>query len=156
MRIAVTAETSAAPEQVLALAGTDFSARRAEIWPNVTLKRYEVHGIGDSWAEVTEGGTGPARFAWERSRYEWSGPGRVTQTVIASNVIEPGSTWELRVAPREGGGSEVHMTLERHFTRSPAGHVASILNHVFGRRGWASMLRGVLERVERAAVPSGA
>ena len=44
-----------------------------------------------------EHGTGPAWFAWERSRYDWSEADRIRQTVIDSNVLEPGSTWELRV-----------------------------------------------------------
>ena len=53
LNIAVTAETSASAEQVLALAGTDFSARRAEIWPNVTTRRLEVHRqeVADQQAE---------------------------------------------------------------------------------------------------------
>src|SRR5437660_12351127 len=66
----VSAETSASPEQVIEIAGKDFSARRAEIWPNVRKTHFVVHDQGADHAEVTEGGTGPARFAWERCRYE--------------------------------------------------------------------------------------
>src|SRR5438045_3132462 len=54
LRVTVGAETSASPEQVLA-AARDFSAHRAQIWPNVETKRLEVHERGDTWAEVTEG-----------------------------------------------------------------------------------------------------
>src|SRR5205823_4917498 len=64
LKLTVTAETSATPEQVLAGAGTDFSAHRAKVWPNVTVKRLELHELGDSYAEVTEGATGIAWFAW--------------------------------------------------------------------------------------------
>src|SRR5947209_7436602 len=103
LRITVCAESSASPEQVLALAGTDFSAHRAKIWPNVTEKRLELHEQGCTSVVVTEGGTDIASFAWERSRYDWSEPGTVKQSVLDSNVLEPGSTWELRVAPRSGG-----------------------------------------------------
>jgi hypothetical protein len=39
----VSAETSATPEQVFALAGTEFSPHRAKVWPNVPEKRLEVH-----------------------------------------------------------------------------------------------------------------
>lgn len=53
LRVAVSAESSAAPDQVLA-AGYDFSARRAQIWRNVKVKRLEVHESGDAWAVVTE------------------------------------------------------------------------------------------------------
>ena len=53
MRITVRAESSAPPEQVLALAGTDFSTRRAEIWPNVTEK-----GVIDSNVLLSRSGLG--------------------------------------------------------------------------------------------------
>src|SRR5438876_7398763 len=109
LRFEVSAETSASPEQVIEIAGKDFSARRAEIWPNVRTTHFVVHDQGTDHAEVTEGGTGPARFIWERCRYEWSRPDAVTSTVIDSNAVLPGTTFELRAVPREGGGSTVEM-----------------------------------------------
>jgi hypothetical protein len=114
LRFEVSAETSASPEQVIEIAGKDFSARRAEIWPNVRKSHLVVHDRGTDHAEVTEGGTGPARFIWERCRYEWSRPGMVTSTVIDSNALLPGTTFELRAAPSDGG-STVEMILDRKF-----------------------------------------
>src|SRR4051794_29883622 len=105
VRFEVNADTSASPEQVIEIAGKDFSPRRAEVWPNVRKSALTVHDRGDSHVEVTEGGTGPARFLWERSRYEWSRPGVVTATVIDSNALLPGSTFELRASPRDGGSA---------------------------------------------------
>ena len=154
LKLTVTAETSATPEQVLADAGTDFSAHRAKVWPNVTVKRLEVHELGDSYAEVTEGATGIAWFAWERSRYDWSRPGTVKQTVLDSNVLEPGSTWELCVAPRDGGGSDLQLTFELRFRREATGRVAAALNHIAGRLGFGWMLRSALKEVERAPARS--
>ena len=98
LRIAVSAHTSASPEQVLA-AGYDFSERREQIWGNVKTKRLEVHERGDTWAEVTEA-TMIIGVFWERCRYDWSQPGTVTATVRDSNVFQPGSTFELRAIPR--------------------------------------------------------
>jgi hypothetical protein len=72
----------------------------------------------------------------------------IRQTVIDSNVLEPGCTWEPRVRPREGGGSEVEMTLARRFRRSPAGRVGYVFNHLGGRRGWGWYLRQALKAVE--------
>jgi hypothetical protein len=156
LHITVRAKTTASPEQVLALAGTDFSPHREKIWPNVTEKRLEVHERGDTYVVVTEGGTGIASFAWERSRYKWSEPGAVKQSVLDSNVLEPGSTCELQVAPLGGEGSIVEMTLVRSFRRSAAGGVASSLNHLSGRRGWGWYLRRTLKAVERASAhPAG-
>jgi hypothetical protein len=66
LRVTVSAETSASPEQVLA-AARDFSEHRAEIWPNVEAKRLQVHQRGDTSAEVTEG-TMVLGVFWERCR----------------------------------------------------------------------------------------
>jgi hypothetical protein len=150
LNITVAAESAASPERVLALAGSDFSAHRSKVWKNVKASRLQVHERGATHVEVTEHGTGPAWFAWERTRYDWSEPDRIRQTVIDSNVLEPGSTWELRVRPREGGGggSQVEMTLARTFRHTPAGRVGSFYNHLGGRRGWRWYLRQALKAVE--------
>jgi hypothetical protein len=150
LSVTVTAVTSATPEQVLALAGTDFSGHRARIWPNVSGKGLEVHAHGETCVDVTERAALIGGLAWERSRYDWSEPGSVKQIVNDSNVLEPGSTWELSVAPRDGGGSEVRMKLERRFRRGPIGRFASAFNHLSGRRGWGFMLRMALRAVERS------
>jgi hypothetical protein len=47
LKVTVSAETSASPEQILA-AARDFSVHRAKIWPNVEAKRLEVHERGNS------------------------------------------------------------------------------------------------------------
>ena len=150
LNITVAAESAASPERVLALAGTDFSAHRARVWGNVKEGRLAVHERGATHVEVTEYGTGPAWFAWERSRYDWSQPDRIRQTVIDSNVLQPGSAWELRVRPRQrgGGGGAVEMTFARRFRRSPAGRIGSAFNHLGGRRGWRWYLRQALKAVE--------
>jgi hypothetical protein len=154
LTLRVHAQTAASPERVILLAGTDFSVRRAKIWSNANKKRFEVHDRGDTYAVVTERATGIAWFAWERSRYEWSDAGAVRQTVTESNVLMPDSRWELRVAPRDDGGSEVEMTLERRFRRSPAGGFGYVVNHLFGRRGWGWYLRSALRAVEQESLPN--
>ena len=151
LKITVKEHSSASAEEVLALAGTDFSAHRAQIWPNVTTRKLEVHERGETYVDVTEGGTSIARYFWERNRYDWSEPGTVKATLIDSNALAPGSTFELRAAPDHGGGSDVQMTLKRHFRRSAAGRIASALNHVGGERLFGSMLRRTLKAVERAS-----
>jgi Polyketide cyclase / dehydrase and lipid transport len=150
LRFEVSAETSASPEQVIETAGKDFSARRAEIWPNVRTTKLVVHDQGTDHAEVTEGGTGPARLIWERRRYQWPEPGVVTSTVIDSNALLPGSTFELRATPRDGG-SAVEMTLDRKFRPGGWGRVGYALNRLAGERLFASMLRQALKSVEKQA-----
>jgi hypothetical protein len=90
-------------------------------------------------------------YFWERSRYDWSQPGTVTATVIDSNVLVAGSTFELRAAPDPIGGCEVAMTLRRAFKRSAAGRIGSALNHLGRERLFGSMVRRTLKAMERAA-----
>jgi hypothetical protein len=151
VQLEVSAETAASPDQVLSLAGTNFSGHRAKVWTNVDPKRLTVHERGDTFVEVTEYATGIAWFAWERTRYDWSEPGRILQVVLDSNVIEPGSAWELRVRLRDGGGSDVRMILARSFRRSFAGAFGFLMNHLMGRWGWGWYLRSALNVVERSA-----
>ena len=148
LRFEVKAETSASPQQVIEIAGKDFSPRRAEIWPNVSKARLTVHEQGATHTDVTEGGTGPARFIWERSRYERSQLGAVSATVIDSNAFLPGTTFELRASPRDGGSS-VEMILDRRFRPTGWGRVGYALNRIFGQRGFTFMLRQMLKAVEK-------
>jgi len=148
LRFQVTAETTATPERVIEVAGKDFSPRRSEIWSNVRKSRLTVHERGTSYVDATEYGTGPARFIWERSRYEWSEPGVVHATVIDSNALLPGTTFELRARAREGG-STVEMILDRRFRPTGWGRAGYALNRVFGARGFAFMLRQALKGVEK-------
>ena len=90
-------------------------------------------------------------FVWERCRYEWSRPGTVTSTVIDSNAVLPGTTFELRAIPRDGGGSIVEMVLDRKFRPAGWGRVGYALNRIVGRRGFGFMLRQALKSVEKQA-----
>lgn len=136
--IKVSERTSASPEQVLA-AATDLSEGRVKVWPNSKPAYFEVHAQGAGFAEVTEGFRPPFGRVWERSRYEWE-PGAIRQTVIDSNVLELGSTWELKVSP-SARGSIVEMRLRREFRRSAKDHLG-------GRRMWGWYLRKALAEIE--------
>jgi hypothetical protein len=148
LTIEVTTETSASPDRVLE-AGRDFTDWRAEAWPNVKADRLVVHDRGETFAEVTEG-TFFFGLLWERCRYDWSEPGCVRATVIDSNVVEPGSTWELCATPREGR-TDVTVTAHRTFRKSPKGRMASAINHTIGKPGMRSNLRHAVRAVERRA-----
>jgi hypothetical protein len=141
------AETSAAPETVIA-AALDFSDRRAEIWPNVKAGHFEVHARGETFTEATEY-LWPLGF-YERCRYEQPRPDQVRATVLDSNVLSPGSTWELTVIPI-AGGSRVETVFQREFPRTIRGRIAWLLNHVGARRFMPSDLRHALARIEEQA-----
>ncbi|MEU9044934.1 MULTISPECIES: hypothetical protein [unclassified Kitasatospora] len=99
------------PEEVLAVL-TDFGPSRTETWPTIDAKHFEVHDLGDTWAEVTEG----TAAAWERARYEWKpGGDTVTITTLDSKLFGAGGGWVFRMTP-EGNGTRVDVEL----TRQPA------------------------------------
>lgn len=75
---------------------TDFGPTRQQIWPTIDEEHFEVHELGDSWAEVTEG----TASAWERAIYDWDArAGRVAVTTLDSKVFGPGGGWLSR-SPR--------------------------------------------------------
>jgi hypothetical protein len=148
LNITVKRESTAPPERVVE-AAHDFSERRADVWPNVSVKHLEVHDSREGFAEVTEG-TWVVGLFWERCGYEWSQPGSVKATVIDSNAFTTGSTWELRATPRDGG-SAVEIVLNRGFRRGPKGRIASAINHTIGKWAWGMFLRQALDAVEKQA-----
>ncbi len=108
----VVEETQLASKQVLE-AACDFSERRAELWPDVHVEHLQIHEMGETFAEVTEGNPWPIGYVWERLHYDWSTPGRVKGTVVNSNIFKPGSTWEIRATP-SSTGSRVEVIAVRH------------------------------------------
>lgn len=99
--------TMSAPELMAVL--TDFSPARAELWPTIDAEHFEVHALGEHWADVTEG----TASAWEHARYEWDDEAhRVTITTIDSKVFGPGGGWVFQLAP-EGANTRVDVELTR-------------------------------------------
>ena len=144
--IHASAETSASPEAVIA-AARDFSERRAVIWPNVKAGHFEVHASGETFIEATEY-LWPVGF-WERCRYEWPQPDQIRATVLDSNVLAPGSTWEL-TATAIDGATRVETVFQREFRHDVRGRIANAVNHLAARY-FASDLRHALAQIEKQA-----
>jgi hypothetical protein len=100
--------TSSQSAPQLAAVITDFSAARPAVWPTIDAQHFEVHAIGDTWAEVTEG----TASAWERARYDWSElPDRITITTLDSKVFGPGGGWIFHFTPQTSGtGIDIELT----------------------------------------------
>jgi hypothetical protein len=129
--IHVTTQSRLSPERVLA-SGYDFSARRTEIFPAVSTPHFEVHGLSQSTADVTEGTPVGIGINWERCRYDWSKPGSVKAVVTDSNVYQPAnSSWELRATAAESG-SKVEMIWIREFTHNARGRIFGTLFKLMG------------------------
>ncbi len=131
-------------------AAADFSNAREKLWPNSKNKYLRVHDRGADFAEVTEGFRLIGVF-WERSRYDWSQPGTIRQTVIDSNVVGPRCTWDL-TATQTAGGSEVVMRLSREFRPSAMGKVGWTLNRLAGTWMWRSYLRRAVAEAEKRGI----
>jgi len=140
-------ESSLSPQQVLD-AACDFSERRADVFPAVSVKRLEVHELGDTWADVTEGTRAGPVVNWERCRYDWSAPGEVTATVTDSNVYAPPSSWKLS-AMATPGGSRVEMWWVREFRRGPKARFFGWAFRHFGDRLFEKYARQTMENIER-------
>ena len=151
--VRVVVESTLPPESVLE-AAYDFSERRPDVWPNVSLERMEVHQLGGTSADVTEGTRAGPIVNWERCRYDWSRPGSVLATVTDSNVYDfPGSSWEIKATPA-GDGSNVEMIWVRRFRRGPRGRCFGALFRLAGKPlfGWDA--RRTVRNMERAGVQS--
>ncbi|MFG6198245.1 hypothetical protein [Nonomuraea sp. JJY05] len=96
------------PKEVLRVL-TDFGPSRADVWPTIDAGHFEVHSLGATWAEVTEG----TAAAWERARYEWEPDGdTVTITTLDSKLFGGGGGWVFTMSP-ESGGTRVDVELTR-------------------------------------------
>lgn len=125
-------ETALPPDAVLRVL-TDFSDRRAQVWPNIDKDHLKVHAQGPGWAEVTEGNA-RAGGIWERNRYEWGQePGRLTIMTVESNTWKPGSRWDYRLTPAGGGGTRVSVDVLR-MGRGAKGVLVGTVIGLFGSR----------------------
>jgi Polyketide cyclase / dehydrase and lipid transport len=146
--IRVTTDTALDPEQVLA-AARDFSSRREEVFPAVSIERMEVHTLGDTSADVTEGTSTGIGANWERCDYDWSRDGIVTATVTDSNVYAvPGSRWEITARPHNSG-TEVEMVWIRRFRRGLRGRLFGTAFRLFGNRILRGYGHDVIENLEK-------
>ena len=126
---------------------TDFGPRRPELWPGLDTKFYELHELGDTWADVTEG-TDIFGGVWARERYDWSEPGIVRLTLQEAPDFVPGTTTAYRVTSNADGGC--HVAVDFHRTaRSMRGRLVGFLVTLAGRRRFAAELREMLDRLGR-------
>jgi polyketide cyclase/dehydrase/lipid transport protein len=151
--IRVVTDSPLPAERVLA-AARDFSLRRAEVFPAVRIEHFEVHDLGDVWADVTEGTPAGIGVNWERCHYDWSQPGSVKATVTSSNVYAAsGSSWELRATPTDAG-SEVEMIWVREFTSSSRGRIFGTLFRLIGKPIFGRYAREILDNLRQLEQPA--
>jgi hypothetical protein len=148
--VRIVVDSSLSAERVLASAH-DFSAARPDIWTNITPDIYTVHELGETSADVTEGGRAGPLVAWERCDYDWSKDGSVVATVTDSNVYTPReSSWEIRATPVRDG-SRVEMIWIRGFKANPTAKFLAVLYRMLGKRIFTPDAKKVIRNMERLA-----
>ena len=70
--------------------------------------------------------------------------------VVESNIFKPGSTWQLRATPRDGGGSRVEIIALRNLTGWRGWSLYPFFPLGLARRSVADHLRRFLSKVESA------
>jgi hypothetical protein len=100
--------TTATPEQ-FAAGLTDFGPGRKKLFPNSADGYLKVHSQGPGQADVTEGSAG----IWERLRYDWSDPRRITMTTTDSNLWGGRSGHTYTLTPQPGGTTDVDVVVVR-------------------------------------------
>ena len=138
----------ATPADRFIAALTDFSERRPELWPNLDTKYYELHELGDTWADVTEG-TDVLGGVWARERYDWSEPGVVRLRLVEAVDFRLGTVIEYRVTSRSDGGCHVAVDFQR-IAASPRGRLVGVAVQLTGARRFAADLRKTLDRLARS------
>jgi hypothetical protein len=94
-------------------------------------KAFEVYHVGETEADVREGQDFPR--LWATWHYDWSVPGMVKLTVVASDALAPGGYMTMTPTQTDRGGSSVHAVWEQTST-SVRGLLGVAMMRVIGRR----------------------
>ena len=144
-RMHFTLNTTATPEQFRA-GLTDFGPGRATIFVNSKDGYLKVHSLGTTDADVTEGSAG----IWERLRYDWPDPNRITLTTIDSNAWGGRSGHTYTLTPQPDGTTEVDVVVVRD-PKNFRGRALSALLQLGGKRVIAKAFANTLKAIEARA-----
>jgi hypothetical protein len=142
--------TTATPGQFVA-GLTDFGPGRSELFDNSADGYLKVHSRGPAEADVTEG----SRGVWERLRYDWSDPRRITMTTTDSNVWGGRSGHTYTLTPRPDGTTDVDAVVVRE-GKNLKGRLLAILVSTGGKRVLAKALEKTAKAIETRNYQTGA
>jgi hypothetical protein len=142
--------TTATPGQFVA-GLTDFGPGRSELFPNSADGYLKVHDQGPTWADVTEGSNG----IWERLRYDWSDPGRITMTTTDSNTWGGHSGHTYTLTPQPGGITDVDVVVVRD-GKNLKGRLLEVLVATAGKHVLATALAKTATAIEARNYPATA
>ena len=142
--------TTATPEQFIA-ALTDFGPGRKELFGNSSDEDLKVHDRGPDSADVTEGSNG----IWERLRYDWSNPGRITLKTTDSNTWGGRSGHTYTLTPQPGGITDIDAVVVRE-GKNLKGRLIEVLVATGGKRVLGKALASTAKAIEARNYPKTA
>jgi hypothetical protein len=146
--IRLTETTTVTPERFIA-ALTDFGPGRSKVWTNSTPEYLQVHSLGATSADVTEG-SNAGGGTWERLSYDWSTPNRVTMVTTDSNIWGGASGHDYTIVPNKNGGSTINVVIVRQ-GRNVRGVLIGVLAALVGKPFIRRELRKSIAAIEASA-----
>lgn len=134
--------TTATPEDFVA-GLTDFGPGRSKLFKNSADGYLDVHSVGASRADVTEGSGG----IWERLDYDWSDPRHITLTTTDSNLFGGASGHTYTLTPQPDGTTAIDAVLVRE-GKNLRGRVIAYFIGTVGRRTLTKAFAGTVEAIE--------
>ena len=120
--------TTSTPEQFVA-GLIDFGPGRSKLFANSADEYLQVHYLGPSEADVTEGSGG----IWERLHYNWSEPDHVVLATTDSNVWGGTSGYIYTLTRQPNGTTDIDVVIIRE-GKSFKGRVLTFVLRTIGRR----------------------
>ena len=134
--------TMLTPEQFIA-GLIDFGPGRSKLFANSADDYLNVHYLGRSEADVTEG----SRGIWERLYYDWSDPNCVVVTTTDSNVWECGSSYTYTFASQANGTTDIDVRISRE-GKNFKGWMLGLVLRTIGKRVLERALQNTIEAIE--------
>jgi hypothetical protein len=134
--------TTLTPEQFVA-GLTDFRPGRSKLFAYSTDEYLNVHHLGASEADVTEG----SRGIWERLHYDWSDPNRVVLTTTDSNVWGGSSGHKYTFTRQANGTTDIDVVVVRE-GRNFKGWIRGLVLRIIGKRILERAFENSVEAIE--------
>jgi len=134
--------TTLTPEQYIA-GLTDFGPGRSQLFGNSADEYLQVHHLGRSEADVTEGSGG----IWERLHYDWSDPSHVILTTTDSNLWGGASGHTYNFTRHPNGTTDIDVVVVRE-GKNLKGRLLSLVLRTIGRSVLKKAFEGSVKAIE--------
>jgi hypothetical protein len=122
---------------------TDFGPGRSKLFGNSADEYLELHVLGRTTADVTEG----SRGIWERLHYDWSIPSRVVLTTTDSNVWGGASGHTYTFRRRRDGLTDIDVVVVRE-GKNLKGRILGLVLGTIGKNVLAQAFENSVKAIE--------